>query len=224
MKTIYGIFGIIAAISAIVVGILGMTDVMWVAVLLSSMLLFTANMDRVSKLRASLSGIEAETRALIDEARVTIDEMRLIAKIAAKANLSHVMRSGRLGGFTADEREGIFREITTALGNLGVKQDELRELLVEWHYFTRYDYVLGILGNQVPLGDGVIHSEWKAMIDRWPGEPAGPDEIQNWLSANGFLTDERRELVEDYRNYVANGTHRRFEVWKNRQHWPNLRS
>ena len=223
MKIAYGISGIAFAVAAISIGVFGMSDVMWLTAILAALFLFAANVDRVSKLRASFSGIEAETRAIIDEAKVTIEQMRLIAKIAAKANLSLVMRSGRLGGYSADERETILKDTMATLKRLGVNDKEVPELLSEWHFYTRFDYMAGILGNQIPSLDNTIIAEWKELRDRWPSEPASADELQAWLVARGFMTDHRKELLEDYRYYSANQTHRRHHVWRDRANWPNIR-
>lgn len=88
MKLAYGIFGIAAAIAAITVGVLGMGDVMGVSFVLALVLLLAANSDRISRVSATIGGIEAETRAVIDQARATIEELRLVGKMAVQANLS----------------------------------------------------------------------------------------------------------------------------------------
>src|SRR6266446_2283094 len=104
MKIAYGILGMAAAIAAITVGILGMPEVMIVSGLLAGVLVLAANSDRIAKIRAGATGFEAETRAVIDEARATIEQLRIVAKIAVQASLSLVMRAGRWGGFLHDEK------------------------------------------------------------------------------------------------------------------------
>ena len=56
MKLVYGITGVVVAIAAVVVvvGILGMPDVMIASMVLAMALLLAANSDRIAPLKASM--------------------------------------------------------------------------------------------------------------------------------------------------------------------------
>ena len=218
MKIVYNIVGIAAAIAAIVVGILGMPGVMVVAFLLAIGLLFVANSDRIAKVRASATGFEAETRALIDEARATIDQLRIVGKIAVQANLSLVMRAGRWGGFSYDERERIRQVSLAALDQLGVSPNEREEIFEEWHTVTRFDYADWLLRHPIVrqktgASDG-LKAEWRAL--RGGGFENIPSfrTIELLLQKSAVVEDEVRQLLEDYRHYETHKQHRRPEMWK----------
>jgi hypothetical protein len=218
MKIAYGIFGIAAVVAALTAGYFGMPDVMYVSTFLATVLLLAANSDRIAKIKASATGFEAETRAIINEARATIEELRAIAKIAVRANLSLVMRGNRWGGFSQDEKEEVRRLSLAALTQIGVPAPEQEEMFLEWHSVVRYDHVYFLLGRHtVPkqvIGNVELHTEWGALrnvsFDRVPTA----DTVDAFLRKAGMLDDERKELLEDYRFYEANRRHRRPEVWK----------
>ena len=218
MKVAYGIFGIAAAVAAIAVGVLGMTQVMIVSGVLAGILLLAANSDRIAKVRASATGFEAETRALIDEARATIDQLRIVGKIAVQANLSLVMRAGRWGGFSYDERERIRQVSLAALDQLGVSPNEREEIFEEWHTVTRFDYADWLLrhpivGQKTGASDG-LKAEWRALHGGGFENIPSPRAIELLLQKSGVAEDDVRQLLEDYRHYETHKQHRRPEVWK----------
>lgn len=214
----YGIFGLAAAIAAIVAGFLGMPDVMVVSAILAALLLVAANSDRIAKIRAGASGFEAETRAVIDEARATIEQLRLVAKIAIQASLSLVMRTGRWGGFSHDEKENIHRATSVALDQLAVPAAEQEEIFQEWHTVTRFDYSHLLLGRHtIPTqvqANTDLHAEWSALREGGFANVPSPDSIEHFLRKAGMLDDEAQQLLKDYRYYQIHERHRRPEVWK----------
>ena len=218
MKLTYGIFGIGAVISAITVGILGMADVMWISTVLAILLLLAANADRVSKIRAGMSGFEAETREVISEARDAIKELRLVGKLAGETTLSLVMRAGRFGGFSYDEKERARQVTSDALRQLGVRTEEIEEIFREWHTVTRFDYAYHLLGGaQMPPAVQLMPpfiQEWTELRSGGLSRIASPDDVERFLTKVGLLNNEAKELLEDYRYYERSKQHRRPEVWR----------
>jgi hypothetical protein len=218
VKYAYGVVGLVAAISAVAVGVFGMMDVMIVSALLAALLIIAGNADRIARIKAGTTGFEAETRALIDKAIATIDQLRTVAKIAVQANLSLVMRSGRWGGFTHDEKERIRMASVAALDSLDVPKEEREEMFREWHMVNRFDYVHNLLGgNTIPVEiqeKPDLQSEWKRL--RNGGFEANPasEVVEKFLRRAGMLGPERVELLEDYRHYERHGEHRRADAWK----------
>ena len=43
---------------------------------------------------------------------------------------------------------------------------------------------------------------------------ADPDELEKYLKEIDSLSEQKRELIEDYRYYIRLGIHRRPELWK----------
>lgn len=110
MKTVYGVFGVAAVVAAIAAGFLGMADVMVVSAILAGVLVLAANSDRIAKIRAGAGGFEAETRAVIDEARSTIEELRVIGKIAIQGRVESPPRRRILEHSVARRHRAIFAE------------------------------------------------------------------------------------------------------------------
>ena len=218
MKIAYGILGMAAAIAAIAAGILGMPEVLIVSALLAAALLVAANSDRIAKIRAGATGFEAETRAIIDEARATIEQLRVVAKIAVQANLALVMRGNRWGGFSHQEKEEVRRISVAALTLIGVSPAEQEAMFREWHSVVRYDHVYFLLGRHtVPKqvqGNGELQTEWGALRNVSFDNVPISDMVERFLNKAGMLDDEARELLEDYRFYETHARHRRPEVWK----------
>ena len=218
MKYVYGIVGLAAAITAIVVGVLGMTAVMIVSGLLAGLLITIANADRIVRVKAGTGGLEAETRALVDKAVATLDQLRAVLKIAVRGNLSLVQRAGRWGGFSVDEKERIRKGSLAALELLDVPKHEREEMFREWNMVNRFDYAHIVLGgHKIPdeiVSNQALQKEWSAMRDggfeRFPTSA----QVDDFLRRAGMLTSERAELLEDYRHYEKTGEHRRPEVWK----------
>jgi hypothetical protein len=191
---------------------------MVVSGLLAAVLILAANADRISRLKASATGFEAETRAIIDEARATIDQLRAVAKIAVQANLSLVMRSGRWGGFSFDEKESIRQASLHALDLLHIPKKEQEEMFGDWHKVNRFDYVHLLLGRHtVPKevqGNLELQAEWSKL--RGGGFDGNPPSVvvEEFLRKARMLDPERVELLEDYCYYENHGEHRRPDVWK----------
>lgn len=218
MKLVYGITGVVAAIAAVVVGVLGMPDVMIVSLILAMALLVAANSDRIARFKAGMGGIEAETRAVIDEARATIEQLRQVGKIAVQASLSLVMRSGRLGGFSDDEKEEIRRNSEAVLNEIGVTASEREDIFRDWHRVTCFDYTHFLLGrNQTPnelQEKPALQAEWDALRRGGFANVPNADAVAAFLTKAGMINAARAELLEDYRFYEREKRHRRPEVWK----------
>mgnify|MGYP000066253256 CR=1 FL=1 len=218
MKLVYGIVGVVAAIAAVVIGILGMPEVMLVSALLAFILILAANADRISRLKASATGFEAETRAIIDQARATLDELRIVLKIAVQGNLMLVMRAGRWGGFSVDEKEKIHIASLAALNQLGVPKAEQEAMFHDWHIVNRFDYVHLLLGRStIPKEiqeNNELISEWKKLREGGFENISSPDVVEEFLRKSGMLNSEIMELLADYRFYETGRQHRRPDVWK----------
>ena len=187
-------------------------------------LLFTAHLDQFEEFKASGTGIEAKTRAVITKAESTIVELQSLAKIFAETTLSSVKRAGRLGGYEDEEEERIKQSVLEVLSQIGVPESEREMVLSDWHRLTKYDYAYVILGSHtIPQGfdDPAVQTEWKALrnIHQIPT----PDQLREFLSKWGVLDDWREELIKDYEHYLANGEHRRPDVWRERRNWGSLK-
>ena len=187
-------------------------------------LLFTTHLDQISEFKASSSGIEAKTRAVITKAENTVSELQSLAQIFAETTLSSVKRTGRWGGYDDDEQEKIKNSVLDVLTQIGVPESETDSVLTDWYRFTEFDYAIGILGvSTIPqeFEDQSIQTEWKALRD-FKNTPT-PNQIKEFLNKWGLLDEERSEYIKDYEYYINNRKHRRPDVWKERESWGTLK-
>lgn len=191
------------------------TDGYWAALFAGAMLFLIGNADRIHKLKLSADGIEAETRELRRETRDTLEELRELATIVATNTLSLVMRAGRFGTYTNEEKEGVKNDVTRLLRKLGVEDAKIDQSLNDWHRFVEHDYRRLLTGGiKVPkdLPQG-MSNRWEEVRKGGIARIASPDEVESFLREAGMLTDERAELVADYRYYREHKQFRRPDVW-----------
>ena len=187
-------------------------------------LLFTAHLDQISEFKATSTGIEAKTRAVLSEAKNTITELQSLARIFAKTTLSSVKRTGRFGGYNDEEEDEIKNSVLEVLKDIGVPESENIKILSDWHRFTEFDYNMAILGGStIPQGfdDQEIQVEWKSLRDF--KNIATPSQIKEFLDKWGLLDETHSDFIKDYEHYIKNRQHRRLEVWKERESWGSLK-
>lgn len=165
-----------------------------------------ANLDRISAISASTSGINIA----LGRAEVSIAQLTRLIRMSATLQLAIVQRTGRWDGFNAEEKETFLNESVSLLREAGISEGEIRDLRFKtWDRFELYDYVIGILsGGHVPQPhDQAVQKEWESFmqLDPLPSAKAMRDFLQKY----GALADDREELIKDYEYYEANRTHRR---------------
>ena len=187
-------------------------------------LMFFANIDRISRIKATKEGFEAETREVINEAKNTIKELQEMAKLMATTELSLVMRSGRIGGYSEEEKEERRAVAIEILDQLKIPDAEKDKVLSEWHKFVIVDYVHCILGRyKVPKDLTPAQTQkWNQLRQRGLDNPPAPDEVRDFLSSCNRLNNDVEELVRDYEHYLAHKAHRRPEVWRNHENWDHM--
>lgn len=187
-------------------------------------LLFTAHLDQIAEFKASGSGIEARTRAVVTQAKNTVTEMQTLARIFAKTTLSSVKRTGRIGGYEDDEEERIKTSVLSVLKNIGISESEYDNILHDWYCLTEFDYAMAILGGHtIPQGfdDQAIQVEWKALRD-FKHIPT-PTQLKEFLAKWDLLDEAHLEYIKDYDYYITNREHRRLKVWRERKSWGVLK-
>lgn len=190
----------------------------WPLLIPACLLFLTANLDKLARFRVSTEGLEAETREVVREAKDTLSELRDLASLVAANTLSLIQQSGRLGGYSDEEKDLRRIEIEDLLRKLGINQSKMDSILDEWHRFVEHDYRhyalgKGLLEKDIPLP---AQAEWERLRGGGITRIAQPDEIERFYLDAGILTDERREVITDYRYYIQHKRHRRPEVWARR--------
>ncbi len=178
--------------------------------------LFIANIDKIKRASVSRDGFEIEARETIKKAEITIQEMHELSKLVAQTSLSLVKRGSRWGGYSEGEQEIIKGNVLHILSQLGIKKEEQEKLLAEWHEYTEIDYVLLILGSQVPTKWPQKENEkWKEMRKDLRTNRPTPSEIKKLLEKNNALSELHSEAIKDYEYYIQHREHRRPEFWRN---------
>jgi hypothetical protein len=174
--------------------------------------LLGSRMREVLRFKFSATGIEAEMRSLIDEAKATLEQLHLLAINQSKILLESVQAAGRYGGgSTQKDKELIRTSILVTLKKLGVESDKIDEVLAVERRYVRYDYCQAVTRNLTPSetnrnawNDFFSHSKRTGI-----GFEPGPDELEAFLDSVGLIDDEVKECLADYRHYDRTSTHRR---------------
>lgn len=188
-------------------------------------LLIVANLDRVAEVSASKDGFQLRAQAVVERAENAVSEIQLLAKIVADISLSLVMRSGRMGGYSDQEKEQIKKSVFDVLSKIGLAKSEIEATLDDWHQFVEFDYAFCILGGSYAIegADSTLRQEWKVLRERGLGAVATPDMIRAFLTKYELLSTELEELLTDYEHYRITRFHRRPAVWGDRRNWGRLR-
>lgn len=216
MNIYYVIISTISLAFCIYTGLKGNIVVPSFCFLLSLAFLFVANLDKIKKASASArDGFTIEAQETIHRAEVTIQEMRELSTLVAQTSLSLVQRASRFGGYQEEEKEEIKKKALQVLSQMGVTNEEQDKILVEWHMYTELDYVLLILGNQVPSKwPEEERVKWQEMRKDLRASRPAPSEIKKLLEKNNALSDLHLEALEEYEYYIEHRKHRRPEFWR----------
>lgn len=195
---------------------------------------FFGNIDRIVSFRASPTGFEAKMREVtevVDEAKATLKSLHTVAAMAGAILIDLNAGMGRWGGGTTLAMKDARRErILAALKDVGLAPDLLAEVSVADREWVKIDYVLGIFANWPrdrklsPDEDAV----WLDFSKPWRGTEAAewpsPDECGAFMDKLNINDPGSRELLQDYRNYMKKGKHRRPDVWRDRASWDTRRA
>lgn len=225
MKWFLTICSIFAFASGPISAYLGHPEILFVSTIGFVILIFVANLDRISEFKASRDGIEARTREVVARAESAVSELQLLAVQVAELPLSLVKRQGRWGGYSDEEEEAIRKSVITVLSKLKIPNSEMESVLKEWHRIVEFDYSHHILGgSSIPNNAAPeVLSEWKAMREGGIAKFPSPQEIMSFLVKNDYLTHELDELIKDYQFYCVNRSHKRPEMWQQRLDWGQLK-
>lgn len=176
--------------------------------------LLGSRMREVFRFKFSATGIEAEMRSLIDEAKATLEQLHLLAINQSKILLESVQAAGRWGGgSTRKDKELMRANILATLEKLGVESEKIDEVLAVERRYVHFDYCSAVTHdlerrltqeNKAAWSDFFSDSKRKGI-----GFEPGPDELEAFLQGVSLLDDEVTERLEDYRHYDKTSTHRR---------------
>ncbi|MBW2005689.1 MAG: hypothetical protein JRI72_14030 [Deltaproteobacteria bacterium] len=213
MNIIYNTVAILLMGVCIFAGFKGYLELPILCFLASLAFLFIANLKNIKKAKASKDGFEFEAKEVIGRAEVTITEMQNLSKLVSKTALSLIKRSGRMGGYPVEEQEALKESFLSLLSDLNLSNEDREYVLEEYNKFIEIDYVFLLLGNHVPTnwstGEQQKRKEMlKDVISSYPT----PEEIESLLERNNSLSDNHKEILEDYKYFRDNKKYRRPEM------------
>ena len=164
---------------------------------------------------------EVELRDQINEAGVKISHIQSLAKTYGNILSKMISRNNRLMD-DEDEQKQWIQEIESELEKLKISDKESSKLFNESHRLTERDYVRSILGGGYRETEDLLKSK-DAQKDRdelinLDIKPS-PEELTIFMEKNGFLSDEAKRRIEDYKFYIENQRHQRPVEWKKHERW-----
>lgn len=171
----------------------------------------------LKKLKVSATGVEAELQSLVEEAKVTIDQLHALATNQSKLLLEMLQGSGRYGGGHRATKEHMRRETLTMLEELGVDAETIEAVKSVEHPYQHFDYCSAVT-HQLPqvLGREFTdeqREQWNEFfsteVRQGIGTEPTPDELEAFLAANSLLNEAVRGRLLDYRQFHETQTHRR---------------
>lgn len=158
-----------------------------------------------------LGPLRVKLREQISESQLLNTKLRKQALLNAQLLLSLVQRQGRIGGFSEEEKAAFLSDVLNEFDDLS--DNERAHILEDWHRLVVFDIVGLILGgNLIPHGASNEQiNQWRELRE-FGGDPS-PRELRHYLLELGALTEERTELLEDLKFYLAQRRHRRPDFW-----------
>lgn len=218
-----------ASIVVLGFGLWGGLNSIWylfVTIIAAGVILFFANLDRVSEFKASQKGFEAKTREIINEAKIATKDAQQMTKIMGEAIISLTCRTGRWSThYTSKEIEDTKNNVSSLLNKFGTPSKELDDVFREYVRFMQFDYISYILSEGEPpksLSDSQREKWRQFRKGRDIESPFTPEDLKLFLNEFDLLTVEASERIKDYEYFQKKSQHRRPDVFFDRSRWKYL--
>lgn len=168
-----------------------------------------------------LFGLEARTRAVVQEAEAVTAMLRDLAAAMGAVMVYSVSSAGRLGGKGSaaleDEQKD---EILKILSSTGVSSQQIAAAAKADRPFVLVDYANGIL-RRLEAVSSVAHADIQVMYSQWNESDVPPtsSELRDFCSRHQNVPADITALIDDLQHYEQTSTHRRPDVWAARGHW-----
>ena len=164
---------------------------------------------------------EAELQDQINEAGVKISQIQSLAKTYGNILSKMISRNNRLMD-DEDEQKQWIKDIESELEKLKISDKESSKLFNESHRLTEWDYVRSILGGGYKETNDLLKSKdaqkERDELIKLDVKPS-PEELTVFMGKNGFLSDEAKRRIKDYKFYIKNQRHQRPVEWKKHESW-----
>jgi len=179
--------------------------------------MFYSALDKFVRIKASVTGFEAETRKVIKEAESTIEELQTFGKNSVLIFLSVIKWIGRAGTYSSKEEQLIENRMRSILKNLKFSDNEITSFIKEsdWFKITCHDYTNKILSkiNALSLNETQKNSLIELRASRLE-DISSPSKLKSVIEKHNLTSKEIDELLEDYKYYTEHCQHRRLSEWE----------
>ena len=211
---IIGLVGIAAG--PILLYFVANSHVGWAAIIAGLIFMISSRLDEVVEIGFGSFKTKLERR--VRDVEEAMDAVRYLAKASARNALNAVQYTGRMGGFTEQQKVHFLLDTRRLLRDLGISAEEAQELENDWHDAVEFDYASWATGgDQVP--NDLPHDlmpAWKNLRKGGIANRASPEEIRSFFRDADLLTLERKEILLDYEHYLETREHRREKAWQDR--------
>jgi hypothetical protein len=197
------------------------------AIIATGVILFYANLDRISEFKATGKGIEAKTRIAIQEVGIATKVAQNMTKIMGEAIVSLTCRTGRLSTYyTVKELEERKDMVSELLRQIGSTDGDLKIVLREYWRYMKFDYVIYIMNyHNIPSS---LSEENKLKWSKFNKQMSidalySPEQLQSFFEEIGQLSEEAKERISDYKYFIEHESHRRPNIFFDRDNWEYMK-
>ena len=162
-------------------------------------------LSEIKFFKASTSGIEAETREVVKEAKETITELRKMALLFSRISLKGIKSTGRFGTNSNVASEEMKDSLVALLKELGAADDKISGILLEtWYPYIEGDYISRILGHGLPknMNPGQHAKRDELLKRRSLGENSSPVVLREFMTEISSMSVETDDLLTDYDHFL----------------------
>lgn len=176
--------------------------------------------DVVESFKASGTGIEARTRAVVARAEGAIKELQQLAASMGEFIIGEAAGSQYMGSMSASTRDAQMEKLLNVLKNIGVDKKTILNVRAASVPWDRLAYENRVLKGLPERTDAETNQRWSAALS-WNTieDRPEPDDLENLVREFGTMTPERTELLADLRYLLKNKKHRRPDFWTARDEW-----
>jgi hypothetical protein len=162
-------------------------------------------------------GLVAEMQRAVDEAKASVEQLHVLAELFAKISVQQIVGGSRWGGMTRKAQSDMVNGIAMGLTDIGIPALRVKAV-IDWqkppYSFDYFNIVMRAALKSLNEKQRAAYDEWsKSFHDKGIGFEPNPVSTETFLTANGLGSDEVIARLLDYKQFYAEGTHRRPELW-----------
>lgn len=200
------------------------TSTMWVAAVCGVFITVVARFEDITEVK--LGPLQAKMRETIKEANATIEELRRVASISAKAIFTDLMAGGFMGGMKLKTRLDLHDQIISALKEIGASDNAIKDAESMWSKGIGIIYHRAIkdaldrhikslqVNPKAPQDIQKAGDQLQKMLQFEEWRAPTPDEMESFIESKGIMTEEILEWISDYRHYIKTGEIKRRNIFE----------